>query len=93
MRNIVGGTEDLIVTNFGLDPDLRCLVALKKTAYAFGKLDRTLSERATFAFSGRTSSGTNTAHVATLCCVLKELGQLRWNMRADCSLYSSFWYA
>jgi len=49
VRNIVGETEDLIVTNFGLDPDLRCLVALKKTAYAFGKLDRTLSERATLA--------------------------------------------
>ena len=49
VRNVVGQTEDLIVTNFGLNADLRCLVALNKTAYAFGKFERMLSERATFA--------------------------------------------
>jgi hypothetical protein len=48
VRNVVGATEELIVSNFGLNADLRCLVALKKTAYAFGKFERILSERATF---------------------------------------------
>jgi FkbM family methyltransferase len=42
-------TGDLIVTNFGLNADLRCLIPLNKTAYAFGKFERMLSERATFA--------------------------------------------
>jgi FkbM family methyltransferase len=45
----VRATGDLIVTNFGLNADLRCLVPLNKTAYAFGKFERMLSERATFA--------------------------------------------
>src|SRR5262249_34212162 len=35
--------------NFGLSADLRCLVPLKKTTYAFGKFDHMFSERATFA--------------------------------------------
>lgn len=48
VRN-VHAAGDLIVTNFGLNADLRCLVPLNKTAYAFGKFDRMLSERATFA--------------------------------------------
>jgi FkbM family methyltransferase len=48
-RKVVGATEDLIVTNFGVNADLRCLVALNKTAYAFGKFERALPERATFA--------------------------------------------
>jgi FkbM family methyltransferase len=45
----VRATGDLIVTNFGLNADLRCLVPLNKTNYAFGKFERMLSERATFA--------------------------------------------
>jgi hypothetical protein len=48
-RNVIGATEEMVVTNFGLDADLRCLVALNKTAYAFGKFERMLAERATFA--------------------------------------------
>ena len=48
VRNVCP-TGDLIVTNFGLNTDLCCLVPLNKTNYAFGKFERMLSERATFA--------------------------------------------
>ena len=48
-RSSLGATEDVVVTNFGLRADLRCLIALNKTAYAFGKFEHMLSERATFA--------------------------------------------
>ena len=48
-RSSLGATEDVIVTNFGLNADLRCLIALNKTAYAFGKFEHMLSERAAFA--------------------------------------------
>src|SRR5262245_2843509 len=34
---IRGGTEDVVVTNFGLSTDLRCLIPLIKANYAFGK--------------------------------------------------------
>ena len=36
------------VTNLGLAADLCCLITLNKTAYAFGKFEHLLSERATF---------------------------------------------
>jgi FkbM family methyltransferase len=49
VRNSLGATEDVVVTNLGLGADLRCHVAMSKTAYAFGKLERMLPERATFA--------------------------------------------
>jgi FkbM family methyltransferase len=49
MRGSGGATEDVVVTNFGLDADLRCKIAMNKTAYAFGKFEHMLSERATFA--------------------------------------------
>jgi FkbM family methyltransferase len=50
VRNSLGATEDVIVTNFGLSKDLRCLTVLNKTGYAFGKFYTCLpSERATFA--------------------------------------------
>lgn len=49
VRNSLGKTDDLVVTNFGLCTDLRCLVALNKTGYAFGRFEYMLSERATFA--------------------------------------------
>jgi FkbM family methyltransferase len=45
----LGPTNDVVLTNFGLSAELRCLVALNKTAYAFGKFEHMLSERATFA--------------------------------------------
>src|SRR5262245_41748079 len=48
VRNSLGATEDVIVTNFGLGANLRCLIGMSKTAYAFGKFDHMLSERATF---------------------------------------------
>jgi hypothetical protein len=37
VRNVVDATEELIVTNFGLSAELRCIVALNKTGYVFGK--------------------------------------------------------
>ena len=49
VRDSVGATEDVVVTNLGLDADLRCRIAMNKTAYAFGKFEHMLSERATFA--------------------------------------------
>src|SRR6516165_5911097 len=49
MRDSLGATEDVVVTNFGLDAVLRCKITMNKTAYAFGKFEHTLSERATFA--------------------------------------------
>ena len=49
MRDSLGATEDVVITNFGLDADLRCQIAMKKMAYAFGKFERMLAERATFA--------------------------------------------
>ena len=49
MRDSLGATEDVVVTNFGLDADLRCQIAMNKTAYAFGKFEHMLPERATFA--------------------------------------------
>ena len=49
MRDSLGATEDVVVTNFGLDADLRCQIAMKKMAYAFGKFEHMLAERATFA--------------------------------------------
>jgi FkbM family methyltransferase len=49
MSGSLGAPEDVVVTNFGLDADLRCQIAMKKTAYAFGKFEHMLSERATFA--------------------------------------------
>jgi FkbM family methyltransferase len=49
VRNSLGATEDVVVTNFGLGVNLRCLIGLRKTAYAFGKIEHMLSERATFA--------------------------------------------
>ena len=49
MRGSLDATEDVVVTNFGLDADLRCKITMNKTAYAFGKFEHTLSERATFA--------------------------------------------
>ena len=49
VRSSLGTTEDVVVTNFGLRADLRCLIALNKTAYVFGKFEHMLSERATFA--------------------------------------------
>jgi FkbM family methyltransferase len=49
MRGSLGATEDIVVTNLGLDADLRCKIAMNKTAYAFGKFEHMLSERATFA--------------------------------------------
>ena len=49
VRGSLGATEDAVVTNFGLGADLRCQIAMNKTAYAFGKFEHMLSERATFA--------------------------------------------
>jgi FkbM family methyltransferase len=49
VRYLPGATEDVVVTNFGLSADLRCLTVLNKTGYAFGRFDHMLSERATFA--------------------------------------------
>src|SRR5262249_17394832 len=49
VRSWLGVTEDVVVTNFGLGNDLRCLIPLHKTAYAFGKFRHMQSERATFA--------------------------------------------
>jgi len=49
VRNSLGATDEVIVTNFGLSTNLRCLIGLSKTAYAFGKFEHMLSERATFA--------------------------------------------
>jgi FkbM family methyltransferase len=49
VRGSLGAPEDVVVTNFGLGADLRCQIAMKKTAYAFGKFEHMLSERATFA--------------------------------------------
>jgi FkbM family methyltransferase len=49
VRRSLGATEDIVVTNFGLGAGLRCQIAMNKTAYAFGKLEHMLSERATFA--------------------------------------------
>jgi FkbM family methyltransferase len=49
MGDSLGATEDVVVTNFGLDADLRCQIAMNKVAYAFGKFERMLPERATFA--------------------------------------------
>lgn len=49
VRSSLGTTEDVVVTNFGLRADLRCLIALNKTAYVFGRFEHMLSERATFA--------------------------------------------
>jgi FkbM family methyltransferase len=49
MRGSLGATEDAVVTNFGVGADLRCQIAMNKTAYAFGKFEHMLSERATFA--------------------------------------------
>ena len=49
MRGSLGAPEDVVVTNFGLGADLCCQLAMKKTAYAFGKFEHMLSERATFA--------------------------------------------
>src|SRR5262245_29765453 len=49
VRNSLGATDEVIVTNFGLRANLRCLIGLGKTAYAFGKFEHMLSERATFA--------------------------------------------
>src|SRR5262249_42238231 len=49
VRGSLGQTDDLVVTNFGLGADLRCLVPLNKTGYAFGKFEHMVSERATFA--------------------------------------------
>jgi len=45
----LGPTNDLVFSNLGLTARLRCLIPLKKTAYAFGKFEHILSERATFA--------------------------------------------
>jgi FkbM family methyltransferase len=45
----LGKTDDLVLTNFGLRAELRCLIALNKSAYAFGRFEHMLSERATFA--------------------------------------------
>jgi FkbM family methyltransferase len=42
MRGSLGATEVL-------DADLRCQIAMNKTAYAFGKFEHMLTERATFA--------------------------------------------
>ena len=49
VRSSLGATQDVVVTNFGLNADLRCLNGLNKTVYAFGKFEHMLSERATFA--------------------------------------------
>jgi hypothetical protein len=49
MRGSLGATEDAVVTNLGLGANLRCRIAMNKTAYAFGKFEHMLSERATFA--------------------------------------------
>jgi FkbM family methyltransferase len=49
LRSSLGTPEDVVVTNFGLRADLRCLIALNKTTYVFGKFEQILSERATFA--------------------------------------------
>jgi hypothetical protein len=49
VRSSLRTTEDVVITNFGLRADLRCLIALNKTAYVFGKFEHMLSERATFA--------------------------------------------
>jgi FkbM family methyltransferase len=56
MRGSLGATEDVVVTNFGLDADLRCKIAMNKTAYAFGKFEHMLSERATFALVKKLSA-------------------------------------
>jgi FkbM family methyltransferase len=48
IRGSLGATEDVVVTNLGLAADLRCLITLNKTAYAFGKFEHQFSERATF---------------------------------------------
>jgi hypothetical protein len=48
-RSSLGAPKDVVVTNFGLNTELRCLIGLSKTAYAFGKFEHMLSERATFA--------------------------------------------
>jgi len=49
VRGSLGATEDAVVTNLGLGANLRCRIAMNKTAYAFGKFEHMLSERATFA--------------------------------------------
>src|SRR5262249_7931075 len=49
VRRSPGTMEDVVVTNLGLGAHLRCLIALNKTAYVFGKFEHALSERATFA--------------------------------------------
>jgi len=49
VRDVGGTTENLIVTNFGLNANLRCFVPANKTTYAYGKFDYDISERATFA--------------------------------------------
>jgi FkbM family methyltransferase len=49
MRGSLGAPEDVVVTNLGLGANLRCRIAMNKTAYAFGKFEHMLSERATFA--------------------------------------------
>jgi len=49
MRGSLGAPEDVVVTNLGLSANLRCQIAMNKTAYAFGKFEHMLSERATFA--------------------------------------------
>jgi FkbM family methyltransferase len=49
VRSSLGQIDDLVVTNFGLGANLRCLISLNKTGYAFGKFEHMFSERATFA--------------------------------------------
>ena len=49
MRGSLGAPEDVVVTNLGLGANLRCRIAMNKTAHAFGKFEDMLSERATFA--------------------------------------------
>jgi FkbM family methyltransferase len=49
VHHVAYPTENLIVSNFGLNANLRCFVSPYKSTYAFGKFDHTLSERATFA--------------------------------------------
>src|SRR4029450_2727685 len=49
VRSSIGQTDELVLTNFGLGADLRCLIPLNKTWYAFCKFEHMLAERATFA--------------------------------------------
>jgi FkbM family methyltransferase len=49
LLDVRGTTEDLIVSNLGLNANLHCFVPASKTTFAFGKFSHSLSERATFA--------------------------------------------